>query len=100
MGMGMRQVTAIIVVEQLLMIFGALGAGLAIGTAASIIFVPMLQKFDVASAQIPPFRVVILESDYVNIVLLTVLMLMLVLLVLNNIVKRFKVNQVIKLGED
>lgn len=100
MGMGMRQVTAIIVVEQLLMIFGALSAGLAIGTAASIIFVPMLQKFDVASAQIPPFRVVILESDYANIILLTVLMLLLVLLILNNIVKRFKVNQVIKLGED
>lgn len=100
MGMGMRQVTAIIVTEQLLMIFGALLAGLSIGTAASKVFVPMLQKFDVASAAIPPFRVVILQSDYWNIIGLTIVMLVLVLLILNNMVKRFKVNQVIKLGED
>jgi len=100
MGMGMRQVTAIIVTEQLLMIFGALLAGLSIGTVASKIFVPMLQKFDVASAAIPPFRVVILQSDYWNIIGLTIVMLVIVLLILSNMVKRFKVNQVIKLGED
>lgn len=100
MGMSMRQVTAIIVTEQLIMIVGALAAGLGIGTAASKIFVPLLQKFDVASAQIPPFRVVILQSDYWMILMITLAMLLTVLMILNNMVKRFKVNQVIKLGED
>ncbi len=100
MGMGMRQVTSIIITEQLIMIFGALIAGLTIGTVASRVFVPMLQKFDVASSQIPPFRVVNLQSDYINIAFITMVMLTIVLLILNGMVKRFKVNQVIKLGED
>jgi putative ABC transport system permease protein len=100
MGMTMRQVTMIIISEQLLMMSGAIAAGLAIGTLASRLFVPMLQQFDVTSAGVPPFRVVILNSDYGTIVSLTFIMLLVVLIILFVIVKRFKVNQVIKLGED
>jgi putative ABC transport system permease protein len=100
MGMSMGQVTMIIITEQLLMMTGAIIAGLGIGTMASRLFVPMLQQFDVTSSGVPPFRVVILQSDYSRIIGLTLLMLLVVLLILFAIVKRFKVNQVIKLGED
>ncbi|MDA3847387.1 MAG: hypothetical protein PF505_12735, partial [Vallitaleaceae bacterium] len=100
MGMSMNQVTKIIVYEQILMTGAAIGFGFSLGIVASKIFVPMLQMVESAESQVPPFIVVLLRRDYLQTLGIAGAMLLVGLVILFIIVRRFKVNQVLKLGED
>jgi putative ABC transport system permease protein len=100
MGMSFSQVNQIIIIEQILMTGVSIVFGSLVGIIGSKIFVPMLQKVGSPADQLPPFVVVILSSDILRTIGIATGMLLIGVIVLYVIVRRFKVNQVLKLGED
>lgn len=100
MGMTMSQVTRIIITEQILMTGSAIFIGLFLGIASSSLFVPLLKFVNSKSVSGPPFIVVLLQADYLRILYIVSAMLLFGLLVLFILIRRLKMNQVIKLGED
>jgi putative ABC transport system permease protein len=100
MGMTMNQVTRIIVTEQILMTGSAIIIGLLLGIQSSQLFVPLLKFVYARNLSGPPFIVVLLQEDYMRILYIVSAMLLFGLAVLFVIIRRLKMNQVIKLGED
>lgn len=99
MGMTMNQVSGIIISEQILMTGSAIGIGFGLGIVASKLFVPLLQYVN-TSQVVPPFIVVLDSQDYFRTLGIAGGMLAFGLLVLFVNIRRLKMNQVIKLGED
>ncbi len=100
MGMSIRQVTMILICEQVLITVSAIITGFLIGNAASDIFIPLLQTVYSAAQQVPPVIIVALRSDYMKIVMTVSVMLAIGVSMLFILVKRLNINKVIKLGED
>jgi putative ABC transport system permease protein len=99
MGMTMNQVTGIIIAEQVLMTGSAIGYGFGLGILASKLFVPLLEYVD-GLISLPPFIVVLEQNDYFRTLGIALGMLSVGISILFVIVRRLKMNQVIKLGED
>lgn len=100
MGMTMNQVNGIILTEQILMTGSAIGFGFGLGVLASRLFVPLLQYVGLTGSNVPPFIVVLNQADYIRTLSIAGVMLAFGLAVLFISVRRLKMNQVIKLGED
>lgn len=99
-GMPMRNITLIIACEQVLVSGCAILAGILVGSAASIIFIPLLQIVYASWQQVPPFRIIAYRSDYVKVLGMTLVMLITGLSFLYWLVRRINIHQVLKLGED
>ncbi len=99
-GMPMNGITMIMVLEQVLVSGCSILAGVLVGSLGSKIFIPMLQMIYSSAQQVPPFKVVALQSDYLKVIAITLVMLVSALSVLYVLIRKIKVNQVLKLGED
>ncbi len=100
MGLSMKQITMIIISEQVLFTISAIIVGYLIGNASSNIFVPLLQTVYSAAQQVPPVVVVGLRSDYLKIAMIVATMIALGVTMLFIMIKSLNVNKIIKLGED
>lgn len=99
-GMSQRKVILIIILEQLIMSGAAILTGIIAGGAASRLFVPFLQLVFSSADQVPPFRVIALQSDYFKIYLIIAFMLFTGLVILRVFIRRLKIGSALKLGED
>ena len=100
MGMSMGSVSLIMICEQILVSGVAIASGITIGTAASKVFIPLLQVVHSSSQQVPPFTVVALRSDYLRVMGVTFAMLVTAIAFLYWLVRKINIHQVLKLGED
>lgn len=100
MGMPMRNITLIMLNEQVLVSVTAIIVGVILGTVAGNIFIPMLEMVYSAYQQVPPFKINALISDYIKVLGVTGVMLFIGLTILYWLVRRINVHQVIKMGED
>ncbi len=100
MGMSYGEIIAMIVYEQLLVSGVAIVTAVVIGGIASDLFVPLFQSLYDATERIPPFVVKPLRSDYLKIYGIVLLMLVVGFVVLGRIIKKIKISQALKLGED
>jgi putative ABC transport system permease protein len=99
-GLSRPGLIATLIWEQMLVSGSAIVAGVGAGVLTGYLFVPTLQHMYSASEQVPPFVVTIQQSDLTMLFLTLGGMLAIGLTVLFVIVRKLKVDQVIKLGED
>jgi len=100
MGLTFRNIVGMLGTEQLLTSGAGFGIGLLSGAAASAWFVPLFQlSFDPGSV-VPPFQVMIEWQDTARLLLFIVLMLVAALAALAVSLRKIKLHQALKLGED
>lgn len=100
MGLSKSQLTSMLLIEQVLTAGLAIGLGFGIGKVVSYIFLPFLQSADNAAEMVPPFRVIFQASD-TNQLMIVVLVMMLIgagFLLVH--IKKLKVHQAVKMGEE
>ncbi len=100
MGLSQGKVVLIIIMEQLIMSGAAILTGIIIGGTASRLFVPFLQLVFSSAEQVPPFRVIALQSDYNKIYMIVALMLFTGIVIFMVFMRRLKIGSALKLGED
>jgi putative ABC transport system permease protein len=100
MGMGLRQIVVMLVLEQTLITGFALPAGAAVGALSGRLFVPLLQIVYSAAEQVPPFRVVTQSTDYLRVYLTVAGLVVATSLVMAIRLSRLRVHQAVKLGEE
>lgn len=100
MGLSMRQLLAMLAVEQLLTSGIAVGLGIIIGHAASLLYVPNFQIAFHPASLVPPFMVQLHAGDLLRIYTLVGIMLAAGLVILGCMLSRLRIHQALKLGED
>ncbi len=100
MGMSAAKVMLMLVFEQVMISGAAILMGLIIGGVMSSLFVPLLGLVYGAAEQVPPFSVIASRADYYRLYAVVGGMLAAGFAMLGILVKRIKVSQAIKLGED
>ena len=100
MGMSMGGIIRLLINEQVFITLTSLGIGAIVGELAARYFVPLIQ-ISYAVAQRPiPLLVVVMVRDYINLYSVMGAMVLLCLCVLFALVRKMRVAQVLKLGED
>jgi putative ABC transport system permease protein len=100
MGLKLRELIEMLVLEQLLISLVAIFIGILIGSVTGNIFVPMLKMAFNTSDQVPPFKVIAYVGDYIKIYSVVAVIIAVGLLVIGRFVAKIKIAQAIKLGED
>ncbi len=100
MGVTFREIIGMIGYEQILVSGVSIAMAFIIGGIASDLFVPLFRSMYNPIDQVPPFRVAALQSDYIKIYVIIVLMLGGGFAILGNLIKKLDINKALKLGED
>ncbi len=100
MGLSRVQVTGMLLLEQLFTTGLSVAAGLGLGTLASRLFLPFLQSGDQAGRQVPPFRIVFDSDDTMKLYAATGIMLAAGACLLVLQLRRLRITQAVKLGEE
>uniref|UniRef100_UPI004057179C FtsX-like permease family protein n=1 Tax=Acetatifactor sp. TaxID=1872090 RepID=UPI004057179C len=100
MGMRKKEITWILVIEQICCGLYAILAGAGIGVLASQMFVPMIQQAYAAAEQILPLKLITQTGDMVQLFAVIGLMLCVCLIVLGRIISKMNISSALKLGED
>jgi len=100
MGLTQGQIMQLLLWEQGLLCLSALLAGLCIGGVAGSLYIPMLQMVSSAKDQCPPFHVFRSRQDYLRLYAMMALLIASGLALLTVLLRRLKITQALKLGED
>ncbi|MDF2723982.1 MAG: permease component [Paenibacillus sp.] len=100
MGLSRRQLTGMLLLEQLFTAGLSIGIGFGVGRLTSLLFLPFLQTADSASLQVPPFRVVFEQQDMVQLYAVVAFMIVTGAALLLLHIRRLRVHQAVKLGEE
>jgi putative ABC transport system permease protein len=100
MGLSRRQLTGMLLLEQIFTAGLSIGLGIGIGKLTSILFLPFLQTTDNSVNQIPPFRVVFEAADTTRLYVVVGIMMSIGVVLLITHIRRLKVHQAVKLGEE
>lgn len=100
MGVTFREIIGIIGYEQILVSGVSIAMAFIIGGVTSDLFVPLFRSMYSPVDQVPPFRVAALQSDYIKIYVIIVLMLGGGFAILGRLIKKININKALKLGED
>ncbi len=100
MGLSRKQLTGMLLLEQLFTAGLAIGLGILIGKAVSMIFLPFLQTADNVAETVPPFRVVFEASDTNGLFIVVGFMMLIGALLLFLHIRRLRVHQAVKMGEE
>ncbi|SDT40510.1 putative ABC transport system permease protein [Paenibacillaceae bacterium GAS479] len=100
MGLSRRQLTGMLLLEQLFTAGLSIGLGVMIGKIASLLFLPFLQTTDNLSGNVPPFRVVFNSQDTLQLYVVVGLMMLIGAVLLMLHIRRLRVHQAVKMGEE
>lgn len=100
MGMRKKEITWMLVIEQICSGLYAIVAGGLIGILASQMFVPMIQQAYAASEQILPLKMITRTGDMVQLFAVIGVMLCVCLVILGRIISGMNISSALKLGED
>jgi len=100
MGLSRKQLTGMLLLEQVFTAGLSIGLGIGIGKLTSMVFLPFLQTTDNAAGQVPPFRVVFDNADSVKLYIVVGVMMLIGVILLVSHIRRLKVHQAVKLGEE
>lgn len=100
MGMRKKEITWMLVIEQICSGLFAIVMGGIIGAISSIMFVPMIQKVYAAADQVLPMEMAASAKDIVQLFIVIGAMLFVCLFVLGKIISRMNISNALKLGED
>lgn len=100
MGLSRRQLTGMLLLEQVFTAGLSIGLGIGIGKLASLLFLPFLQTTDNTAGQVPPFRVIFEQTDTYRLYIVVGFMMLIGILMLVTHIRRLRVHQAVKLGEE
>ncbi|TLS52317.1 FtsX-like permease family protein [Paenibacillus antri] len=100
MGLTFRNIVGMLGTEQLLTSGAGFAIGLLSGATASYLFVPLFQLSFDPGRVVPPFQVMIEAQDTTRLLLFIAAMLVVALIALAASLRRVKLHQALKLGED
>ncbi len=100
MGLSRWQLTGMLFLEQAFTAGLSIVFGIVIGKWASYLYLPFLQTAEDARLQVPPFRIVFEARDTMQLYLVVLLMMAVGAMLLFLHIRRLKVHQAIKLGEE
>ena len=100
MGLSKFNLIMMLVWEQILISGSSVAAGTFIGTMSARLYVPLFQVVSETYEQVPPFRILMLSSDYARIFVIVGVMLLVGMAILSALISNMKLVQTLKLGED
>ncbi|UHA74096.1 ABC transporter permease [Paenibacillus sp. 481] len=100
MGLSRRQLTGMLLLEQLFTAGLSIGLGILIGKLSSRIFLPFLQSAENAQMQVPPFRIVFEARDTLQLYIVVGVMMVTGATMLLLHIRRLRVHQAVKMGEE
>ncbi|MGF7031889.1 putative ABC transport system permease protein [Paenibacillus mucilaginosus] len=100
MGLSRRQLTGMLLLEQIFTAGLAIGLGFGIGKLTSYLFLPFLQTAENVKTQVPPFRVIFDTRDTSQLYIVVGVMMLTGAMLLLLHIRRLRVHQAVKLGEE
>lgn len=100
MGLSRRQLTGMLLLEQVFTAGLSIILGIGIGRLASYLYLPFLQTSQNVKQQVPPFRVIFDAKDDLAIYIVVAVMLAIGAAMLFMHIRRLRVHQAVKLGEE
>jgi putative ABC transport system permease protein len=100
MGLSRKQLTGMLLLEQIFTAGLSIALGIIIGKMTSLLFLPFLQTTDNTSRQIPPFHVVFAAVDTIRLYAVVGVMMTIGAGLLITHIRRLRVHQAVKLGEE
>jgi putative ABC transport system permease protein len=100
MGMSVTQLIGLMIWEQIMTSGLACFLGILAGSLTSRLFVPFLQLILYGKGQVPPFTVMVRQSDAETIYIFISTMVIIGLAILGWLIARIRIHQAVKLGED
>lgn len=100
MGLSRKQLTGMLLLEQLFTAGLAIGLGVLIGKVVSMLFLPFLQTAENVAETVPPFRVIFEAKDTNQLFLVVGFMMLIGAALLFLHIRRLKVHQAVKMGEE
>lgn len=100
MGLAYRELIKMLALEQVLISLLSILVGVVVGYGTSRIFVPMLQMAFNTADQVPPFEVAANLGDYLKIFAVMAVILIGGIAALSVLIRKIKMDQALKLGED
>lgn len=99
-GLSLRQLVAMLALEQLLTSGAAVLIGIGVGNIASRLYVPNFQIAFNPGSLVPPFHVMFDPVDFIRLYTVVGIMLVLGIGILTYMLSRIRIHQALKLGED
>jgi len=100
MGLSRKQLTGMLLLEQIFTAGLSIGLGVLIGKLASILFLPFLQTAQNVGDAVPPFRVVFEAKDTNQLLAVVGFMMLTGAALLFLHIRRLRVHQAVKMGEE
>lgn len=100
MGLSRKQLTGMLLLEQLFTAGLSITLGFGIGKLASLLFLPFLQTADNVATQVPPFRIVFEAKDTIQLYIVVAVMMLIGATMLFLHIRRLRVHQAVKMGEE
>ncbi|MGI2292877.1 ABC transporter permease [Paenibacillus sp. GXUN7292] len=100
MGLSRRQLTGMLLLEQIFTAGLAIGLGVVIGKVVSLLFLPFLQTAENVAETVPPFRVIFNANDTNQLFIVVGVMMAIGALLLFLHIRRLRVHQAVKMGEE
>lgn len=100
MGMRMREILTMLLNEQLCISVLSIGVGAAVGHLAAKLYMPLIQIAYASSDSYLPLRTAVNAADTARLLMIVAVMLILCMAILFTIIRRMKIAQALKLGED
>jgi putative ABC transport system permease protein len=98
-GLSARQMTALLLTEQTVVVISGALIGLAVGTAASLVFVPFFRVGATEQSITPPFQVILAWSDVALILIAFAVVLLVTSLGIIYRLARLRIFEAVKLGD-
>jgi len=100
MGMKVKSLIGMLLLEQILISGTSIVMGVLIGVLTSYYYVPIYSMTQSASSLVLPFRIVSENADYVRLYAILGIILIVGFTVLAILIKKIKINNALKIGED
>jgi putative ABC transport system permease protein len=100
MGLSRKQLTGMLLLEQLFTAGLSIALGIVIGKIASLLFLPFLQTTENVANSVPPFRVVFDSKDTTQLYVVVACMMLMGAALLLVHIRRLRVHQAVKMGEE
>ena len=100
MGMTLGEIIAMLANEQVFISGVSIALGVGIGLVASKLYVPLVQLAYASTDTVLPLKIVSESSDMTRLLCMVAAMVILCMVILGVLVKKIKISQALKLGED
>lgn len=100
MGMTMREIIGMLINEQVWLSLMSIVAGAVVGKIASILYVPLIEMAYSSEQQMIPLQVVSESADAMKLYVVVGVVMVICMFILGRLIKKIKIAQALKLGED